>query len=120
MNHRRSRTGSLSHAYKITRTAIGSSDTLPRHHRQLEGHQLFAKMHFSIPTILAIVPLFASASPLAEQPRVTIPLSERNHLYKRDGSVNLDKIREHRGRLNRLVGPNRCASACSLMLYTGR
>jgi cathepsin D len=54
-------------------------------------------MHFSIGTILAIVPLLVSASPLAEQPRVTIPLSERSNLFKQDGFVNLDKVREHRG-----------------------
>ena len=50
-------------------------------------------MHFSLATILAIAPLLASASPLAQSPRATIPLAKRSNLYQADGSVNLDVLR---------------------------
>lgn len=50
-------------------------------------------MHFSLATILAVVPLLASASPLAQSPRATIPLSKRSNLYKEDGALNLDVLR---------------------------
>jgi hypothetical protein len=49
-------------------------------------------MHFSLAIILTIVPLLASASPLVEQPRVTIPLFERSNLHLPDGSVNVEKL----------------------------
>jgi cathepsin D len=50
-------------------------------------------MHFSLATILAIVPLLASASPLAQQPRVTIPLQKKSNVYRTDGSVNVDVLK---------------------------
>lgn len=50
-------------------------------------------MHFSLATILVIVPLLASASPLAQQPRVTIPLQKKSNVYRSDGSVNIDVLK---------------------------
>ncbi|KII94327.1 hypothetical protein PLICRDRAFT_101811 [Plicaturopsis crispa FD-325 SS-3] len=50
-------------------------------------------MHFTIGTVLAVLPLLATATPVAKQPRATIPLHRRNNLVKDDGSVNADALR---------------------------
>ncbi|KIM26783.1 hypothetical protein M408DRAFT_177621 [Serendipita vermifera MAFF 305830] len=52
-------------------------------------------MHFSLATILAIVPLLASASPLAEYPRTSIPLAKRSKMYRSDGSLDVEHLRNH-------------------------
>lgn len=51
------------------------------------------KMHFSLATILAVLPLLASATPLAQSPRVTIPISKRSNLRRSDGSVNAEALK---------------------------
>jgi cathepsin D len=50
-------------------------------------------MQFSIATILAVLPLLASASPIAQQPRVSIPLSKRSNVFRRDGSVDIEVLK---------------------------
>lgn len=50
-------------------------------------------MHFSLATILAVLPLLASATPLAQSPRVTIPISKRSNLRRSDGSVNAEALK---------------------------
>jgi cathepsin D len=50
-------------------------------------------MHFSFATIVAIVPLLASATPLAQSPRVTIPISKRSNLRRHDGSVDVEALK---------------------------
>ncbi|PVF94542.1 acid protease [Serendipita vermifera] len=50
-------------------------------------------MQFSLATILAVLPLLAAASPLAQQPRVTIPLTKRSNVRRADGSVDIDVMK---------------------------
>lgn len=52
-------------------------------------------MHFSLATILAVVPLLVSAAPTTQKPRVTIPLSKRTNVYRSDGSVDIDALKLH-------------------------
>jgi hypothetical protein len=53
------------------------------------------KMHFSLATIIAVVPLLASASPLAKQPHSAISLARRGDLHQEDGSIDADKLKGH-------------------------
>src|SRR5271170_2455028 len=50
-------------------------------------------MHFSLATIIAVVPLLASATPLAYSPRTTIPISKRANLHRDDGSVDTEALK---------------------------
>ncbi|CAG8584287.1 9925_t:CDS:2 [Acaulospora colombiana] len=50
-------------------------------------------MQFSLATILAVLPLLAAASPIAQQPRVTIPLSKRSNVRRADGSVDIEVMK---------------------------
>lgn len=50
-------------------------------------------MHFPIATILAVLPLLASATPIAQSPRVTVPLTKRTNVFHRDGSVNIEVLK---------------------------
>jgi hypothetical protein len=50
-------------------------------------------MHFSLATLIIVVPLLASATPLAQSPRVTIPISRRINLRRQDGSVDIDALK---------------------------
>jgi len=50
-------------------------------------------MHFSLATILAVVPLLVSAVPTAQKPRITIPLNKRTNVYRSDGSVNIENLK---------------------------
>jgi cathepsin D len=52
-------------------------------------------MHFSLATIIAVVPLLASASPLAKQPHSTVSLARKSHLHQEDGSLDADKLKGH-------------------------
>lgn len=52
-------------------------------------------MHFSLATILAVIPLLVSAAPTTQKPRVTIPLSKRTNVYRSDGSVDIDALKLH-------------------------
>jgi cathepsin D len=52
-------------------------------------------MHFSLATIIAVVPLLASASPLAKQPHSTISLARKSNLHQDDGSLDADKLSGH-------------------------
>jgi len=52
-------------------------------------------MHFSLATIIAVVPLLASASPLAKQPHSTISLARKSNLHQEDGSIDPDKLKGH-------------------------
>jgi cathepsin D len=52
-------------------------------------------MHFSLATIIAVLPLLAAASPIAQKPRITIPLSKRTNLFRGDGSVDIDVLKLH-------------------------
>jgi hypothetical protein len=49
-------------------------------------------MHFSLATLIIVVPLLASATPLAQSPRVTIPISKRTNLRRQDGSVDISAL----------------------------
>jgi hypothetical protein len=51
------------------------------------------KMHFSLATIIAVVPLLASASPLSQVPYVTINISKRTDVHHHDGSVNAEGLK---------------------------
>lgn len=50
-------------------------------------------MYFSLATIIAVLPLLAAASPVAQKPRVTIPLTKRTDVYRRDGSVDIEVMK---------------------------
>jgi cathepsin D len=52
-------------------------------------------MHFSLATIIAVVPLLVSASPLAKQPHSTISLVRKSNLHQEDGSIDDDKLKGH-------------------------
>lgn len=52
-------------------------------------------MHFSFATIIAVLPLLAAASPIAQKPRITIPLSKRTNLFRDDGSVDIEVMKLH-------------------------
>lgn len=50
-------------------------------------------MHFSLTTIITALPLLAAASPIAQEPHITIPLAKRDNVLRRDGSVNIEALR---------------------------
>jgi hypothetical protein len=50
-------------------------------------------MHLSLATVMAIIPLLASATPLAQFPRITMPISKRTTLRRDDGSVNIEALK---------------------------
>lgn len=50
-------------------------------------------MHFPLATLVALIPLLASASPITESPRIVIPISKRSSLRHEDGSVNVDALK---------------------------
>jgi hypothetical protein len=50
-------------------------------------------MRFSLATIITVVPLLASATPLVQSPRVTIPISKRTNLRRQDGSVDVEALK---------------------------
>jgi hypothetical protein len=50
-------------------------------------------MHFSLATILVVVPLLVSAAPTTQKPRVTIPLRKHTNIYRSDGSVNTEALK---------------------------
>jgi cathepsin D len=50
-------------------------------------------MHFSLATILAIVPLVLSAANTTQTPHVTIPLKRHGSFYRSDGSVDLEALK---------------------------
>jgi len=52
-------------------------------------------MHFSLATIIAVLPLLAAASPIAQKPRITIPLTKRTNVYRSDGSVDIEVLKLH-------------------------
>ena len=50
-------------------------------------------MHFSLATVLAVVPLLVSAAPTSQKPHLTIPLNKRTDVYRRDGSVDIEVLK---------------------------
>jgi cathepsin D len=52
-------------------------------------------MYFTFATLLTVLPLFATASPITQAPRAKIDLNKRSHLTQRDGSVNAANLRAH-------------------------
>jgi cathepsin D len=52
-------------------------------------------MHFSLATILAVVPLVLSAANTTQTPHVTIPLKWRGNFYRSDGSVDLKALKQN-------------------------
>lgn len=50
-------------------------------------------MHFSLATILAVLPIFAAASPVAQVPRAKIGLAKRSNTTNSDGTVNAANLR---------------------------
>jgi hypothetical protein len=52
-------------------------------------------MHFSLATILAVVPLVLSAANTTQTPHVTIPLKRHGSLYRSDGSVDLEALKRN-------------------------
>lgn len=50
-------------------------------------------MHFSLATIIAIVPLLASATPLSQSPHATIPIFKRTDRRRHDGSVDFEALK---------------------------
>jgi hypothetical protein len=50
-------------------------------------------MRFSLTTVIAIVPLLASATPLAQPLHVTIPISKKTDLRRDDGSVDIEALK---------------------------
>lgn len=50
-------------------------------------------MHFPLAVLLAIAPLLGLASPITNQPRVTIPISKRDTTRRSDGSVNIAAVK---------------------------
>jgi cathepsin D len=50
-------------------------------------------MHYSLATILAVLPLLVSAVPTAQKPRITIPLNKRTNVYRSDGSVDIEVLK---------------------------
>ena len=50
-------------------------------------------MHFSLATILAVLPLLVSAAPTTQKPRVTIPLNKHTNVYRSDGSVDIEVLK---------------------------
>jgi cathepsin D len=50
-------------------------------------------MHFSLATILAVVPLLVSAAPTVQKPRIHIPLTKRSNVLRRDGSVDIEVLK---------------------------
>jgi cathepsin D len=52
-------------------------------------------MHFSLATILAVVPLVVSAANTTQTRHVTIPLKMRGNFYRSDGSVDLEALEQN-------------------------
>jgi cathepsin D len=52
-------------------------------------------MHFSLATILAVVPLVLSAANNTQTPHVTIPLKWRGNMYRSDGSVDFEALKRN-------------------------
>jgi hypothetical protein len=50
-------------------------------------------MHLSIATILAVFPLLVLSTPTTQKPRLTIPLTKRTNVYRRDGSVDIEALK---------------------------
>jgi cathepsin D len=50
-------------------------------------------MHFSLATILAVVPLLVSAAPTPQKPRLSIPLDKHTNVYRSDGSVDIEVLK---------------------------
>jgi hypothetical protein len=50
-------------------------------------------MLFALATIIAVVPLFAAASPLSQPPHITIPISKRANFRRDDGSVDAEALK---------------------------
>jgi cathepsin D len=50
-------------------------------------------MHFSLATILAVVPLVLSAANTTQTPPVTIPLKRHGSVYRSDGSVDMEALK---------------------------
>jgi cathepsin D len=50
-------------------------------------------MHFSIATILIIVPILVSAAPTTQKPHITIPLNKHTNVHRSDGSVNPEALK---------------------------
>ena len=50
-------------------------------------------MHLSLAAIIVVVPLLASATPLAQSPRVTIPISKTTNLHRNDGSLDVEALK---------------------------
>jgi hypothetical protein len=51
-------------------------------------------MIFSLGTILSIAPLLVSAAPTTETPHTTIPLNKRTNVYRNDGSVDIEALKQ--------------------------
>jgi hypothetical protein len=51
-------------------------------------------MRFLFATIIAVVPLLASATPIVQSPHVTIPISKSTNLRRDDGSVDIKALRD--------------------------
>jgi cathepsin D len=52
-------------------------------------------MHFSLTTILAVVPLVLSAANTTQTPPATIPLKRHGSIYRSDGSVDLEALKRN-------------------------
>ncbi|KIM92347.1 hypothetical protein PILCRDRAFT_83534 [Piloderma croceum F 1598] len=52
-------------------------------------------MHFTLAALLAVLPLFSTASPVTHMPRAKIGLNKRSALTQADGSVNAANLRAH-------------------------
>jgi cathepsin D len=52
-------------------------------------------MHFSLTTILAVVPLVVSAANITQTRHVTIPLKMRGNFSRSDGSVDLEALKQN-------------------------
>lgn len=50
-------------------------------------------MYFSLATVLAVLPIFAAASPVAQVPRAKIGLTKRSNTTNADGTVNAANLR---------------------------
>jgi cathepsin D len=52
-------------------------------------------MHFTIATILAVIPVVVSAANTTQTPHVTIPLKRRGNIYRSDGAVDLEALKRN-------------------------
>jgi cathepsin D len=50
-------------------------------------------MYFSLATIIAVVPLLASATPLPQSPQVKIPIFQKTNLRRHDGSIDAEALK---------------------------